>query len=67
MCPTLKLKWFSDNGYSQREINKIRKKVVARFNSSYGPATATSGPMGRLEASESSATTDQPKVSKMRP
>ncbi|KAG8713485.1 hypothetical protein FRC09_018659 [Ceratobasidium sp. 395] len=35
MCPTLKLKWFSDNGYSFNEIQKIRNLVIGRFYDSY--------------------------------
>ncbi|KAG8698697.1 hypothetical protein FRC08_005760 [Ceratobasidium sp. 394] len=35
MCPTLKLKWFLDNGYPYNEILKIRDSVIRRFYESY--------------------------------
>ncbi|QRV99250.1 hAT family dimerization protein [Ceratobasidium sp. AG-Ba] len=38
MCPTLKLKWFFDNGYSYNEIQNIRDIVSRRFYESYAAA-----------------------------
>ncbi|KAG8694702.1 hypothetical protein FRC08_008314 [Ceratobasidium sp. 394] len=35
MCPTLKLKWFLDHGYSYNEIQRIRNLVIRRFYESY--------------------------------
>ncbi|KAG9081639.1 hypothetical protein FRC06_005475, partial [Ceratobasidium sp. 370] len=35
MCPTLKLKWFLDNGYPYNEILKICNSVIRRFYKSY--------------------------------
>ncbi|QRV82979.1 AC transposase [Ceratobasidium sp. AG-Ba] len=35
MCPSLKLKWFLDNGYSYNDIQKIRNMVISRFYESY--------------------------------
>ncbi|QRW03444.1 hAT family dimerization protein [Ceratobasidium sp. AG-Ba] len=35
MCPSLKLKWFLDNGYSYNDIQKIRDMVISRFYESY--------------------------------
>ncbi|KAF8595927.1 hypothetical protein BDV93DRAFT_563873 [Ceratobasidium sp. AG-I] len=41
MCPTLKLKWFSDNGYSQDKIDKGCAKVVDRFHTLYAAPIAS--------------------------
>ncbi|QRW00786.1 hAT family dimerization protein [Ceratobasidium sp. AG-Ba] len=53
MCPTLKLKWFFDNGYSYNEIQKIRDIVTRRFHESYAMSTHeqvhSSNPQGAPE------------------
>ncbi|QRW04488.1 AC transposase [Ceratobasidium sp. AG-Ba] len=39
MCPSLKLKWFLDNGYSYNDIQRIRGMVVECFYQSYATAS----------------------------